>query len=201
MLRNGLLIAAATILVYGVGLGQQGPGPAQGRARTGEGGQQRVMRFRTPAAEKLNLSDEQKKSIQKLRLEMEKKNIPLHSQIQLARLEIREQMAADKPDRAQIEKATKQISDLELQLKMNQLDHLFAVRSLLSPEQLKNWHGMGGMHPQMQRRFKIFRQGQAMNSPMGIEEAPEVGDLMLYDEPIEINEPQGVEENVIIERE
>jgi Spy/CpxP family protein refolding chaperone len=201
MLRHGVLIAAATILLSGIGLSQQGPGPAQGRGRAGEGVQQRAMRFRAQAAEKLNLTDEQKKSIEKLRIEMQKKNIPLHSQIQLARLEIREQMISEKPDRAKIEKSMKQVSDLEFQLKMNQLDHLFAVRSLLTPEQLKNWHGMGGMRPQMQRRLRIFRQGQAMNPPVGIEEAPEMGDLMLFDEPIEITEPQGVEENVIIERE
>jgi Spy/CpxP family protein refolding chaperone len=202
MLRNGVLIAAATILISGVGLGQQGPGPAQGRPQAGEGGRQRVMRFRTEAGEKLNLSDEQKKSIQKLRLEMEKKNIPLHSQIQLARLEIKEQMTAEKPDRAKIEKSMKQVSELEFQLKVNRLDHLFAVRNLLTPEQLKSWHGMGGMSPQIQRRLRIFRQGgEAMNQREGIEESPEMGNLMWIDESNDFDEPQGMEENVIIERE
>jgi Spy/CpxP family protein refolding chaperone len=181
MIRNVVLLAAATMMLSSAGIGQEQTGAAGMPQKAGQGMRQRVMRVREEAANKLNLSDAQKKEMRKLRLELERKNTPLQSQIRLARLEIREQMMADKPDRAKIEKWMKQVSELELQARLNGLDHQFAVRDILTPEQLKNWHGPDGVGPQMQRRMRIFRQGG--------------------DAPDEFNEPLDVEENIIIEKE
>ena len=88
---------------------------------------------------KLNLTDQQKSDMQKLRLEMEKKQVQIQSKIQLQRIDLRELFAADKPDRAAIEKGIKAVSELQLQEKMNMVDHLFAVNALLTPEQQKIW--------------------------------------------------------------
>jgi Spy/CpxP family protein refolding chaperone len=181
MIRNVVLAAAATMLISSAGISQEQTAGMPERA--GQGMRQRLTHVRERAAEKLNLSDAQQKEMRKLRLELERKNTPLQSQIRLARLEIQEQMMADKPDRAKIEKFMKQVSELELQAKLNRLDHQFAVRGILTPDQLKNWHGPHGDGPQMQRRMRIYRQGGLMNTPE------------------EFNEPLEVEENVIIEKE
>ena len=154
-------------------------------AAPGTGQQEKkVVRMRGNMMGKLNLTDQQKESMQKLRIEMQKKNTPLMSQIRLARLEIQQLMMAENPDRAKVESQMKEISSLELKVKLNGLDHMFAVRNLLTPEQRKIWkeergeNFMGGMGPQM-RRFQFHRQG----SPLGEAEF----DLPV-DAPIEIEE-------------
>ncbi len=185
MLRNAVVVATATVMLSTIGLGQQMQGTARAEGRAGAGMRQRVMQYRERAADKLNLTDDQQKQMQKLRLDLEKKNTPLQSQVKLARIDIREQMMADKPDRTRIEKSMKQVSELQFQLKLNGLDHMFAVRNILTPEQLKNWHGMG-MGPggqQMQRRVRIFRQGMGMNAPdEGTEEAENGGDEVIIEQ-------------------
>ncbi len=165
MLGKAVLVAAATVLLSGLGVAQPMQGMGQGQA--GQGQRQRLMQMHERRMEKLNLTDEQKKEMQKLRIDLQRKNIPIQSQIRLARLDIREQMAADKPDKAKIEKLMKQVSDLQLQVKMNGLDHMFAVRNILTPEQLKEWHGMMGPGmQQMQRRGRNFGGGMGMKIPM-----------------------------------
>jgi Spy/CpxP family protein refolding chaperone len=154
---------------------------------------QRMVRVRANVADKLNLTDQQKKDMQKLRIDMEKKNTPLESQIRLARLEIQQLMLADSPDRAKIEKQMKEVSDVELKIKLNRLDHAFAVKGILTPEQQKIWRenrggfgrfgGVGG--PGEQRRIRIYR-----NSPMwgelDTEGTPEGTFDMPIGEPIEV---------------
>ncbi len=184
MVRKAVMVATATVLLSGLGLGQPMQGTGQMKGQAGQGPRQRLMQVRERGLERLNLTDEQKKETQKLRLDLQRKNIPIQSQIRLARLDIREQMSVDMPDKAKIEKLMKQVSDLQLQVKMNGLDHMFAVRNILTPEQLKDWHGMMGPgRQQIQRRFRIFRQGMGMNDPaVGPEEAVNQGEDIIIDE-------------------
>jgi len=89
--------------------------------------------------EKLNLTEDQESTMQKLRLDLEKKQTQTHSKVQMTRLELKELLLADKVDRAAMEKSIKSVSDLQHQLKMNWLNHWFAVREILSPEQQEVW--------------------------------------------------------------
>lgn len=184
MLRKALMVATTMVFLSGLGLGQQMQGMGQMQGQAGQGPRQRLMQMRERGAERLNLTDEQKKEMQKFQIDLQKKNIPIQSQIRLAKLDIREQMIADKPDKAKIEKLMKQVSDLQLQVKMNGLDHMFAVRNILTPEQLKDWHGMMGPgRQQIQRRVRIFREGMGMNDPQaGPEEAITPGEDIIIDE-------------------
>jgi Spy/CpxP family protein refolding chaperone len=86
---------------------------------------------------KLKLTDQQKQEMAKLRDEFQKKMIAQRARIQSLRVDLRSEIAADTPDRAAIEKTTKGISDLQAQEKMDLIDHLFAVRSMLTPDQQK----------------------------------------------------------------
>ena len=82
----------------------------------------------------------------KLHLDLEKKTTQTNSKIQLARLDLKELFMADKPDKGAVEKQIKVISDLQHQQKLNHIDHLFAVRDILTPEQQKMWkEHAGGM--------------------------------------------------------
>jgi len=122
---------------------------------------------------KLNLTDQQKSDMQKLRFEMEKKQAQVQSKIRLQRIDLRELLAADKPDRAAIEKGIKTVSELQLQEKMNMVDHLFAVNALLTPEQQKIWkknigERLGGMSGEMRGmggRMRGMRHGDRGMQP------------------------------------
>jgi Spy/CpxP family protein refolding chaperone len=210
MMRNAVLVAAASLLLSSAGICQEQPQPG-GTPKADRGMRQRNLQVWTEAAGKLNLTDAQRKEMRKLRLDMQRKNIPIESQIRLARLEIREEMTSEKPERAKIEKQMKQVADLELQLKLNRLDHQFAVRALLTPEQLKNWRGPEGMGPGVHKRIQFMRQ-RGPNQPTGfnlrtLREGQTEEDPLAFDEPmgfdelIGIDEPMDVEENIIIERE
>jgi Spy/CpxP family protein refolding chaperone len=89
--------------------------------------------------EALNLTEPQKVQMEKLRTELEKKQVTVHGKIAVLRVELKELFQAENPDRSAIEKKMKEVSDLQHQIKINGLDHLFAVKAILTPEQQKMW--------------------------------------------------------------
>jgi Spy/CpxP family protein refolding chaperone len=124
--------ALAALLFTQPALAQPAPaGAGQGRGARGDGARA-VMA-------KLNLNDVQQEKIEKLRTEMQRKNIETQSKIRLARVDMRELMRAENPSRSAIEKKIRAVSDLELELKITRLDHMLAVREVLTPEQRKTW--------------------------------------------------------------
>ena len=100
---------------------------------------ERMREVRKDMKAKLNLTDAQQKEIQKLRIDLEKKQTQIHAKIRTERLDMKGAFLSDNPDRAAIEKGMKAVSDLEYQLKSTWLDHWYAVKSILTPEQQKTW--------------------------------------------------------------
>lgn len=88
---------------------------------------------------KLNLTDEQKKQFDKLRFDIQKKQTDAQAKVKTAGIELKELFSADKLDRAAIEKKMKEIADLRLKLRLNHLDHWFAVNNILDEKQQKIW--------------------------------------------------------------
>lgn len=113
----------------------------------------RDARFGNPMKERreqikdaLKLTDQQETQIQKLRMELERKQTQVHSKIQIARLDMKETLMSDNPDRSALEKALKQVSDLQHQLKMNHVDFWFSVKGILTADQQKEWRKhLGGL--------------------------------------------------------
>jgi Spy/CpxP family protein refolding chaperone len=89
--------------------------------------------------EALKLTDPQKEQMAKLRTELEKKQVAIQGKIAVIRVDLKELFQAENPDRGAIEKKMKEVSDLQHQLKVNGLDHLFSVKGILTPEQQKIW--------------------------------------------------------------
>lgn len=87
----------------------------------------------------LNLSEQQKTQMEKLRTELEKKQVTVQGKIAVLRVEMKELFQAENPDRGAIEKKMKEVSDLQHQMKVNGLDHMFAVKGILTPDQQKIW--------------------------------------------------------------
>jgi nickel and cobalt resistance protein CnrR len=145
--------AAAASAQPGMGMG---PGP---NASLPAGNRHEAMMA------KLNLTDDQQAQMEKLRIDMQKKQTALRAKIQIARLDMQELFNATAPDRNAIEKKMKEIGDLRLQQELNQLDHQFAVRGILNPEQQKIWkHEMmfGGPQGRMGGRMRGWNMEDEM---------------------------------------
>ena len=108
--------------------------------------------------DKLQLTDEQQIKIEKLRIGFQKKEAELQSKARIARLDLKEIFIAETPDRAAIEKGLKTISDLQYQRKLAHVDHLFAVREMLAPDQRKVWK---------KQMMELGRMGERERHPMG----------------------------------
>jgi Spy/CpxP family protein refolding chaperone len=156
--KTGLVVSMVA-LVSALAFGQM----AQGHApREDRPGMHREM------MQKLNLTDQQQVQMRKLHADLEKKNIQTSAKIRLARIDMRELMLADKPDRAALEKKLREITDLQHQMKLDRLEHMLAVNGLLTPEQQKSWRdGMNRPRQQRERRMRIFRNGGPMGALEG----------------------------------
>ena len=105
----------------------------------------------------LNLTDEQESKIEKLRGEMQRTMVQNRSKIQIARIDLRELMDADTPDRGAIEKKLKEISDLQVKQRMAMFDHRADVEKLLTPDQKKIWKEHRG-EGRMEARQRVMRR-------------------------------------------
>ncbi len=161
-------------LLASSGFAQPGPGDP-GNARPG---------MRRHMIDQLKLTDQQKQDIGKLRAEFQKSMIAQRAKVQSLRVDLRSEIAADNPDRAAIEKTTQAISAAQSQMKMDLINHLFAVRALLTPEQQKIFKGelqqivgrahrgarfamMGGMRGGMGNRMGGWRGAPVSPDDMG----------------------------------
>jgi|WetSurMetagenome_2_1015567.scaffolds.fasta_scaffold843791_1 Spy/CpxP family protein refolding chaperone len=142
-----MMVCVAT--AFGQGPGGMGMGPGPNHDMPDNDGPQGIF-------DTMNLTEDQQTQIEKLRIDMQKKQTALHAKIRIAELEIQELFDAPTIDRTAIEKKTKEISDLQLQLKMNMIDHQFAVKGILTPDQQKLW----------KRHMKSMAQGGPMRHQM-----------------------------------
>jgi Spy/CpxP family protein refolding chaperone len=110
--------------------------------------------------QKLNLTDDQQVQIRKMHVDFQKKQIQNQAKIRLARLDLGQMMQADKPDRAAIEKAIRDIASVETETKLARVDQMLAIRGVLTPEQQKTMkQNMMYRRGAMRRHMGMFRQG------------------------------------------
>jgi Spy/CpxP family protein refolding chaperone len=121
--------------------------------------------------EKLNLTADQQKQFDKLKSDMEKKQIDLRAKVQQMRLELRDLYNEDSPNKTAIESKMSEVSKLQNDMKMNHVDFWFAVNKILTPEQQKIWKehqmsmgpmGMKGMRDGDGRHMRMGRPGRGM---------------------------------------
>ena len=115
-------------------------------------------------AESLNLSAEQITEIKRINLELQKDIIELKKNIQLAHLEIKGLFLDEELNLPEIKLELQKIADLEVELKLMNLEAMMAAKKLLTPEQQellskKNFFGMFGFKgfhhlPEFPRKFK-----------------------------------------------
>ena len=100
---------------------------------------------------KLNLTDEQKKDVEKIHVDAEKQRIAQKAKVETARVDLQQLFKADTPDKSAIEKKMNDIADLEVQMHMIKINSWFAVNKLLNPEQQKTWKKVLEHGPALQR--------------------------------------------------
>jgi Spy/CpxP family protein refolding chaperone len=166
MLKRTLLAALMAAAVVTPALAQPGPDGERGPRGKHECCMNRndeQMPRHGEMMEMLKLTDQQKGQMEKLRTDLQKKQVTVQGKIAVLRIELKELFQAENPDRAAIEKKMKEVSDLQHQEKLNGLDHLFAVKAILTPEQAKMWKehmlrmGEEGMGMGMMRGPKMGR--------------------------------------------
>jgi Spy/CpxP family protein refolding chaperone len=157
---SGVLIP---MIVLAVSIAAAQPEPGQG---PGEGMMHRQGDPGQMMMERLKLTDQQKADMQKMRADMERSMVKTQSAIHLARIDLRQLVAAEKLDRTAIEKKVREISNLQQEAKSALIDHLFSVYAMLTPEQQKTFkqHMMSLLEdgPGQAMRQRMQRPGRGM---------------------------------------
>jgi hypothetical protein len=83
----------------------------------------------------LGLADPQVERLRQILVETEKANVKTRAEIELRSIELREALRADKPDRDEILKQVRQISDLRREMMEQHVGAILAAKAILSPEQ------------------------------------------------------------------
>jgi Spy/CpxP family protein refolding chaperone len=122
----------------GMGPGMMGPGMGQGMMGPGMG--QGML-----AQPNLDLSDEQRSQIDKIRTDARKKQLDLAKQMRSEQRKLQALYDTDKPDREAIRAERKKIQDLQLQVMQNHMTAHNEMDDVLTDEQreqLRYWgHG------------------------------------------------------------
>lgn len=92
--------------------------------------------------EQLNLSDEQMKKIDDLRLIHEEKMIDVKSELAKRKLEMKKLRSGDEISRAELLKLTKEISEIKTKIALEKINHQMDVYDQLSKDQKKIWSKM-----------------------------------------------------------
>ena len=83
----------------------------------------------------LGLTDPQVGRLRQVVVEIEKANVKIRAEIEVRRIELREALRADKPDRDEILKKVQEISDLRREVMKHCVEAILAAKTILSPEQ------------------------------------------------------------------
>jgi Spy/CpxP family protein refolding chaperone len=133
-------------------------------------GMEKSMEF----CQNLNLSDAQKEQLHQLRLDHQKKVIPLHADLKLAQLEL-DELVNTGADVKKIDAAIKKVNDVKSQLFELKVKHRLAFRNVLTDEQRKllqkcesdNHPGIGRKAPDKMRSGHRPRMFHAGDEPEG----------------------------------
>jgi Spy/CpxP family protein refolding chaperone len=120
---------------------------------------------------KLNLTDEQKKDVEKIHFDAEKQKINQKAKVETARVELQQFLKADVPDKSAIEKKINDIAALEVQMHMIKINSWFTVNKLLNPEQQKTWKKVLEHGPALQRH-KVMNEMRDRHMPTQHPDAP-----------------------------
>jgi protein CpxP len=95
----------------------------------------------------LGLTEEQVGRLRQIAVETEKSAVKTRAELAVRRIELRELLRADKPDREAVMKKVEEISDLRGQIMKQYVESMLALKTVLTPEQqqkLRAFRARGG---------------------------------------------------------
>jgi Spy/CpxP family protein refolding chaperone len=133
-----------------------------GRPRAGLGGPMRAGRMGMlgPMARRLDLTDSQRERLRDIRDRQERRGIQARADLQIARMDLRRLMSAERPDHAAIDAQIDRNARLRAELAKARVASMLEARAVLSPEQ--------------QRKLRELREDRFGPSPDG-RSRPDVG--------------------------
>jgi Spy/CpxP family protein refolding chaperone len=143
----------------GPGAAAHGPGmgaPMHGR-RMGRGAQG-GMGFGPALSRELDLTAEQREKVRAAHEREQRKAIQARAEIQLAALDLRKLMRAEKPDARAIDAQIDKLSAMRAALQKSHVATMLEIRASLTPEQQKKLREFREQGPQMRRGVR-GRQG------------------------------------------
>ena len=110
--------------------------------------------YRMDMKAQLNLSEDQEKKIEALKLSQEEKMIKLKSEMELKDLEMRKLKSSDKFSRTEIINLTKDINAIKNEMALARANHQMDVYDLLDENQRKIWLDAQEMFGHMKHKMK-----------------------------------------------
>jgi Spy/CpxP family protein refolding chaperone len=140
------LIFVFAVLFAAVSINQEGYSQKRDNPRSKD--------FRMDLKSQLNLSEEQEKKIETLRLTHEESMIKLRSDLELKELEIRKLKSFEKFSRSEMINLTKEISAIKNDMALTRVNHQMDVYELLDENQKKIWLDKQDQFGNMRHRIK-----------------------------------------------
>ncbi|MGE5431250.1 MAG: Spy/CpxP family protein refolding chaperone [Syntrophomonadaceae bacterium] len=160
-IKNIIAVALVAILPLGSLIAQKTP------EEKGQGkfpGRQKML-------QELNLSQDQKDQIQKLRSDHQKQMVDYKSDIAKTRIDIKNLFVNKNPDEGKILDLTKKVSDIQADMKASAIKNWFQIYNLLNDQQKETFRKMAPMlHERMGmgEGFQGRRQGKGMMRGKGM---------------------------------
>ncbi len=111
----------------------------------------------------LQLTEEQQKKIDELKLALDKELLPLKADLKVKKAELEKLLLAEKPSKTTVEKKIDEIGALRIQIHKALVNHRLAVRELLTPEQRVKFDRMPHPGCKMEKGMRILKR---KNPPM-----------------------------------
>ncbi|HEX2865993.1 MAG TPA: Spy/CpxP family protein refolding chaperone [Ignavibacteriales bacterium] len=134
-IKNFIAVAIVAILPLGTLFAQQ---QQQGKGQGKFPGRQKFL-------QELNLTQDQKDQIQKLRTEHQKQMVDLRSEIAKTRIDIKSQFTGNNPDESKILDLTKKVSGIQADMKASAIKNWFQIYNLLNDQQKATFRKMAPM--------------------------------------------------------
>jgi Spy/CpxP family protein refolding chaperone len=135
---NTLNFIPVLLLIISGAYGEKGPMPAPGTgARSPEeirSSPERKGGFAERIKE-LNLTEEQKTGMKKIRSDFEKEKIRIKSEIETMEIDMKDEVTSANPDEAKVVKMVGKIGELRTRMEIAKVKSLFKVRGVLTKEQ------------------------------------------------------------------
>ena len=143
-----------------------GPGFGSGHGMRGGMRMRRGMRLDRMIGQ-LDLTAAQREKLKLVREREARKAIQTRADIQLARLDLRQLMEADKPDQRSIEAQIDKIAALRTGLEKSRVATMLEIRASLTAEQQKKLKELREQGPQMRNRQMAPRRGGGISGSGG----------------------------------